>query len=152
MLITMLLSTALVFVTVLVHYEVMRYTSLLLPRLSIPPRQLILVVMAAMFFAHALEIGMYAYGFYLGTEYFGLGGLGGVLSGHFDDHLYFSIVNYTTLGLGDIYPLGSLRMMAGMESLVGLVMIAWTASFAYLNMEKFWNMHNADQPRRRRKK
>jgi hypothetical protein len=31
-------------------------------------------------------------------------------------------------------------------------MIAWSASFTYLNMEKFWDMHAAGKPRRRRKK
>jgi hypothetical protein len=54
MFIAMLFSAALVFVSVLVHYEAMRYTSLWLPRLPIHPRQLILVVIAAMFLAHTV--------------------------------------------------------------------------------------------------
>jgi hypothetical protein len=152
MLIAMLFSSLLVFATVLVHYEVMRYTSQLLPHLTIRPRQLILVVIAAMFLAHTVEVWMHAYVFYLITHQFGLGGFGGAFSGEFHDYLYFSTVTYTSLGLGDVYPLGGLRLMAGVESLAGLVMIAWSASFAYLNMEKFWNMHAADKPRRRRKK
>jgi len=36
--------------------------------------------------------------------------------------------------------------MAGIETLTGLVMIAWSASFTYLAMEKFWGLH---RPRRR---
>ena len=152
MLIAMLFSTLLVFLTVLVHYEVMRYTSLKLPRLPIPPGRLILVVIAAMFLAHTVEVWMHAYVFYLITDHFGLGGFGGVFSGAFHDYLYFSTVTYTSLGLGDVYPLGGLRLMSGVESLTGLVMIAWSASFTYINMESFWNMHVAVRPRRRRRK
>ncbi|MGE5242209.1 MAG: ion channel [Bacteroidota bacterium] len=48
-------------------------------------------------------------------------------------------MTYTSLGLGDVYPLGDLRLIAGIESLIGLLMIAWSASFTYLMMEKFWN-------------
>lgn len=152
MFIAMLFSTALVFTTVLVHYEVMRYTTLILPHLPLRPRQLILVVIAAMFFAHTVEVWMHAYAFYLIADRFGLGGFGGAIRGEFHDYLYFSTVTYTSLGLGDVYPLGGLRLMSGVESLAGLVMIAWSASFTYLNMEKFWNMHAAYKPRRRRKK
>jgi hypothetical protein len=39
---------------VLIHYEALRFTSLL-GRLTIPPRPRILAVMAAVFFAHTLE-------------------------------------------------------------------------------------------------
>jgi hypothetical protein len=30
---------------------------------------------------------------------------------------------------------------AGIESLTGLVLITWTASFSYLSMERFWGAH-----------
>ena len=65
---------------------------------------------------------------------------------HFVDYLYFSTATYTSLGYGDIYPLGGLRLMAGIETITGLMMIAWSASFTYLTMEKFWGLHG---PRRR---
>ncbi|MDB5947629.1 MAG: two pore domain potassium channel family protein, partial [Ramlibacter sp.] len=52
--------------------------------------------------------------------------------------LYFSIETYTSLGFGDVFPLGQIRMLAGMEALTGLLMISWTASFTYLEMSRFW--------------
>jgi hypothetical protein len=52
------------------------------------------------------------------------------------------------LGLGDIAPLGPVRLLAGVEALNGLLMIAWTASFTYLSMEKFWSPHARDQRNR----
>ena len=51
------------------------------------------------------------------------------------------MVSYTTLGIGDIYPLEGLRLMTGVESLAGLLMITWSASFTYLTMEKYWPLH-----------
>ena len=40
--------------------------------------------------------------------------------------------------------------MAGIETITGLMMIAWSASFAYLAMEKFWGLHGPRRARRRR--
>lgn len=146
MLIAMILSTVMVLVTVLIHYEVLRLTSLLLPRLKVPPRQRTLVVIVATFIAHTIEIWLYAITFFLVTDHFGIGSFGGSLENHFVDYLYFSTATYTSLGYGDIYPLGGLRLMAGIETITGLMMIAWSASFTYLTMEKFWGLHG---PRRR---
>lgn len=137
--IAMLFSAVLIFATVLVHYEVMRYTSVLVTRLSLRPRQLILVIITALFFAHTVEVWLHAYAFYLVAHHFGIGGLIGQFAGEFRDYLSFSSVTYTSLGLGGVYPVGDLRLMAGAESLAGLLMIAWSASFTYIYMEKFWN-------------
>ena len=52
--------------------------------------------------------------------------------------MYFSIETYTTLALGDIYPTGAIRMLAGIEALTGRVMISWTAAFTYLEMTQYW--------------
>ncbi|MBT7370542.1 MAG: two pore domain potassium channel family protein, partial [Gammaproteobacteria bacterium] len=35
-------------------------------------------------------------------------------------------------------PTGHLRFLSGLESLVGLVLIGWTASFIYVEMTRFW--------------
>jgi hypothetical protein len=145
MLLVLLISTVLVLLVVLVHYEVLRFTSLLLPRLTIRPRQRILVVILAAFLAHAVEVGLYAVAYYFLADDVGLGHFGGSFQNHFSDFLYFSTATYTSLGYGDIYPVGGLRLLAGIETVVGLMMIGWSASFTYLAMEKFWGLHG---PRR----
>jgi hypothetical protein len=145
LLLPLVVSTLLLLAVVLVHYEVLRFTSLLLPRLHIPPRQRILVVIGAAFFAHTVEIWLYAAAYYFLADHFGIGGFGGLLGHGFIDYLYFSTATYTSLGYGDIYPLGGLRLMAGIETIAGLMMIGWSASFTYLTMEKFWGLHG---PRR----
>jgi hypothetical protein len=68
----------------------------------------------------------------------GIGALAGHLAGTSIDFFYFSTTMYTTLGIGDIWATGPIRIVAGIESLTGLVLITWTASFSYLAMERFW--------------
>jgi hypothetical protein len=140
-LLPLLVSMVLVLTVVLIHYEVLRFTSLLLPRLTMPPRPRILLVLLAAFFAHSVEVLLYAIAYFLLSNQLGIGRLSGVLEFHFVDYLYFSTSTYTTLGYGDVYPLGGLRLMASFESIVGLMMIGWSASFTYLTMEKFWGLH-----------
>ena len=40
-----------------------------------------------------------------------------------------------------------MRLLAGVEGLLGLLMIGWSASFTYLMMEKLWLDHR--QPRKK---
>jgi hypothetical protein len=67
----------------------------------------------------------------------------GTLTGNFDgsilDCVYFSFTTFTTLGFGDIVPIGDLRFLVGIESLTGLVLITWTASFLFLEMQRYWS-------------
>ncbi|MCA9111260.1 MAG: two pore domain potassium channel family protein, partial [Planctomycetaceae bacterium] len=54
------------------------------------------------------------------------------------DYGYFSFVAYTSLGFGDITPKGPVRFMTALETLTGLILIAWTASFIFLQMQVNW--------------
>jgi hypothetical protein len=38
-----------------------------------------------------------------------------------------------------------MRLIAGVESLDGLVLIGWSASFTYLAMEEYWGSKRADR-------
>ena len=52
------------------------------------------------------------------------------------DLFYYSISTYTTLGVGDVYFTGVARITSGIQSLIGLIMIAWSASHIYLKIQK----------------
>ncbi len=54
------------------------------------------------------------------------------------DAVYLSATTYTTLGFGDLAPVGPIRFLAGMVALTGFVLIAWSASFTYLEMSREW--------------
>jgi uncharacterized membrane protein len=68
-----------------------------------------------------------------------LGNLTGNFAGELADCVYFSITTYTSLGFGDVEPSGAIRFVAGIEALVGLVLITWTASFMFIEMTNFWS-------------
>ena len=76
---------------------------------------------------------------------FSIGGLAGHLEGDLLDFFYFSMATYTTLGIGDLHPSGAMRLVASVESLNGLVLIGWSASFTYLTMEEFWGTKRGAQ-------
>ncbi|MCA9451483.1 MAG: two pore domain potassium channel family protein, partial [Nitrospira sp.] len=59
----------------------------------------------------------------------------GCVGSGFEVCVYYSFVTHTTLGFGDLIPTGPLRFLTGIESLTGLVLITWTASCIYLQME-----------------
>jgi ion channel len=56
----------------------------------------------------------------------------------FTDIFYFSGTTYTTVGYGDVVLIGDGRVLSVVESLMGLVLIAWTASFTYYEMNRKW--------------
>ena len=88
--------------------------------------------------AHIVEIWMFGAAFYFMVHYGDFGSLQGNFSGSLIDCVYFSFTNYTTVGYGDIAPLGALRFLAGVEGLTGLSLITWSASFMFMEMTKFW--------------
>ena len=88
--------------------------------------------------AHAIEIWIFALVYYKMHHASGWGSLVGNFDGSLMDCGYFSFTVFTTLGFGDIEPLGNLRYLIGVESLTGLVLITWTASFLYYEMQRHW--------------
>lgn len=86
--------------------------------------------------AHVVEIWVFAFAYYFQHHTEGVAKLEGAFDGSLIDAAYFSITTYTTVGFGDITPVGDLRFLAGIESLVGLLLITWTASFIFIEMQR----------------
>jgi len=144
----MVLAAILVVACIVINYEMMRLTAdLLLQRLSlIPKRAHVVIGICACFVAHTLEVWLFALVYWvlaIETD----SGFADEARRHFLDYLYFSTETYTSLGFGDARLLtDDLRLLAGIEAMIGLVLIAWTASFNYFMFEHYWVEH----PRRRR--
>lgn len=140
MLTVFLINSCVVALCVVIHYEVLLQLTRVIPRLRIRHRFRILIGVFGALVAHTLEIWVFA------LAYFGMHRHDdwGYLDGNFDGSLlasgYFSFTTYTTLGLGDIEPHGYLRYLTGVESLTGLVLITWTASFLYIEMTRNWEV------------
>lgn len=133
-----LVNTLVIATAVLLHYEFLFRFTVWMPKMKIRHRFRIL---AGVFFAlvtHSLEIWIFGVSFWLMHNADGWGELRGNFDNSILDAIYFSFTSYTTLGTGDIHPVGDLRFLSGLESLTGLVLITWTASFLYLEMTRYW--------------
>jgi hypothetical protein len=135
-----LVCVVLILVTVLFHYEVLKGITLLLAKPRHGPRVRILYMVLGLTMLHTLEILIFAAGYKL-LSLLDLGMLSGMPSEHFYYYFYYSAVSYTTLGFGDIIPLGPLKLLTAMEALLGLGFITWSASFTFLEMQKLWNVN-----------
>lgn len=134
-----LINIFLVTTVVLIHYEFLSRLSYYHDNKPVKPRMRVLKGVVGALIAHSVEVWVFAAGYYfqLKTTLFGS------MKGQFDDSLwdcvYFSFTTYTTLGFGDIEPHGLLRFLTGIESLTGLVLITWSASFLFIKMQKYWH-------------
>ncbi|MDB5929316.1 MAG: Ion transport 2 domain protein [Polaromonas sp.] len=134
----------LIALTTLAHFEVLSSLNTRLPALRIPGRSKLLVVIFAAFVAHALEIALYGFVLFGLVHLFDVGSLSGLGGSSLENCLYFSAETYSSLGFGDLIPNGPIRLLAGVEALNGLLLIGWSASYAYLAMERFWGRGNQD--------
>ena len=133
------LSLLLLAVCVFVHYEAFRVIAGRIKRPGSAERRLVLQVVVIALCAHLIEIAVFAFGYFLADAVLDLGNFTGVREAQAIDYLYFSIETYTSLGVGDIYPTGVMRLVAGIECLIGLIMIGWSTSFTYLSMRQLWD-------------
>lgn len=137
-----LICISMVLAVIAIHHEALSFVGkILLPRFSRPRRWHVSLTVFIFVCAHIIEIVVCAFAFYISGEFLGIGNLlGAHFNNTFNSYLYYSFASYTSLGLGDIYPVGFLKLLTGVEALVGLLMIGWTASFLLLEMRSFWSL------------
>ncbi len=82
--------------------------------------------LAALYFAFA----------YLVSQDMGLGGFDTPAALSFVDIYHFSLVNLTTLGLGDVIPTLHLKFLAGLEAMTGFLLISCSASHVFQIMKR----------------
>lgn len=140
MLAIFIINSVVMTLVVVIHYEFLFQFTQLMPRLAIRHRFRIVLGVFAALAAHALEVIIFGLAYYYIDHSPNWGHLEGNLEGTLGDYVYFSFTSYTTLGTGDIEPLGDIRYLTGLESLVGLVLITWTASFLYIEMKRYWDL------------
>ncbi|MDJ0909776.1 MAG: potassium channel family protein [Woeseiaceae bacterium] len=138
--ITGLVTAVVVVVAVMLHYEGLRLMSdrLLVGRQHLRRRRIVLMILALLSL-HIVEVWIFGIAYYVLLQFDGFGALLGETSMGFFDCIYYSAAVYTTVGFGDIYPVGPIRTMTGTEAITGLTMITWSASYTFVEMLKTWS-------------
>ncbi|MBS7663684.1 two pore domain potassium channel family protein [Pseudomonas lalucatii] len=131
-------NSLVVVAAVVIHYEFLSRLTVLLPRLRIRQRLRIVLGVCGALVAHAVEVWLFAFAYFFMHNAEGWGWLAGSFDGSLLDCVYFSFTTFTTLGFGDIQPYGVVRYLTGIEALTGLVLITWTASFLFVEMQRYW--------------
>jgi hypothetical protein len=103
------------------------------PRIAVASTVLVVIAL------HFLEIGLYAWLIDILLNTGRYGGLEG--AGENPDSLtvfYFAAVAYTTLGFGDIVPVGAMRLISTVLPLTGMILVAFSASVIILVVQRSW--------------
>ncbi|MEM7577259.1 MAG: potassium channel family protein [Planctomycetota bacterium] len=135
-----LVTVPTVIACVLLHWAALSWLIRFFKARQIKPQPALLIGVFVLLSVHLVEITCFA-----GTMFAmwhtvpeAMGKLVGSDVDAFFDVWYFSACVYTTVGFGDLVPVGPSRFFAGVVALVGLLMITWSASFTFLVMQRAW--------------
>lgn len=133
-------------ITIAIHYEFMIVLGRVMKKIRSDGRLRIILAVMILVIAHVIEVYLFAGAFYAGEHWIGIGAIQGEMVGTLSDYAYFSAVSYTSVGYGDIFATGHLRIIAGLEALIGLLMIAWSGAFTVYFMQRFWSEKSEKTP------
>jgi hypothetical protein len=126
---------------VLVHYEgLVRLSAGLGRRHESQRRRRVLHGIFGVLALHVIEIWVFGIATWLLLMWPETGAVSGAHALSLLDAIYLSAVTYTTVGFGDLAPVGPIRFLCGTEALSGFVLITWSASFTFLEMDRFWRV------------
>ncbi|MDI9246402.1 potassium channel family protein [Marinobacter sp. CHS3-4] len=133
-----LINALIVIIVVVIHNQALLRLSGLLSRMHQGHHFRLITGVLGILATHTLQVWIFAVAFYLMNHSASWGELAGNFDGSILDCVYFSFSTFTTLGYGDIEAFGVLRFLTGIEALTGLVLITWSASFLFVEMQKYW--------------
>ena len=127
-------------VCVVTHCRALRQITNLLGKMKLAAQARMTILFLLLLSVHIFEIWIFGFCYYLSEVAMGGDAMTGPRTEGFLEYIYFSAVTYTTIGYGDLLPLGPVRFVAAVEALSGLLMIGWSASLTYLEMQRFWKI------------
>ncbi len=136
-----IISITLVIITSVIFYEILCFILRLVAKYDFKPRRLMLVLVLSIFAGHTFSVWLYGVVYWMLAHYFGFPALTGDYQEHFFAYIYFSAATYSSLGIGDVFPHGALRFIAGVEVLNGLMLIGWSVTFTYFAVQQLWETH-----------
>lgn len=117
------------------HYGLMGLNALVGEAKKNPHGSIIMTFMGLLVL-HTLEVLAFAFVYWAILQWEWMGGFGGEFGGTWDDLIYFSGINFTTLGYSQIEAKGPIRLINMMQSLGGFMVLTWSATFIYSVWEK----------------
>ena len=141
------INAVLVLFAIFLHYEVLYHLARqMADKLHLARRFRVLLSVCVIFMAHVVEIWVFALGYYYTLNMPGMGKLIGenLAHGGLMDCAYLSFVTFTTVGYGDLVVHGYARYLTGLEALTGLVLVTWSASFLFIEMQRYWPGSKSD--------
>ncbi len=134
-------TLAAVVAVISIHYEGLVLLSRWIARAAERPvRRRVLHAMFAVLALHVVEIWVFGIVLWALVQWPACGRVVGDDPLLLLDAIYFSAMTFTTVGFGDLAPVGPIRLLSGTEAITGFVLIGWTVSFTYLEMERFWRV------------
>lgn len=128
---TIVLSLATVFICVFLHYEALRLLALVTHRRRSGPRRALFLVIASLIATHLAEIAVFGLAFFASAKWLALGSFVDTHSMAEMDYFYYAAETYSSLGYGDIYPLGDIRLLASITPLIGILLLGWSSAFLF---------------------
>jgi len=136
--IVMLLTAIAVAGTVGLHYEGLNWLARRLTQRGQNRRRRVLHAVVGALILHIAEIWIFGVAYWLSLALPDAGGLTGAPESGLLDTVYLSAMTFSTVGFGDVAPHGAIRFIAGTEAVLGLFVIAWSATFTYYEMSRNW--------------
>mgnify|MGYP001086781985 CR=1 FL=1 len=105
-------------------------------RSTLPTQVILPACVLILLSIHIVQVLVYALAHFVIEVMFGdrIGSLA-LADGSLVERIYFSAVVFSTLGFGDIVPVGPIRLLVAIESINGLMLIAWSATLTYTMLE-----------------
>jgi len=128
---TFLILVTTIIASVLMHFEALQ----ILARRPLHGRLGLVGAVLALLAAHLLEVGLFGTAFYGATKWLGIGSFAGEHGMTAIDYYYYAAETYSSLGYGDIYPVGEIRLMASVTPIVGILLLGWSSTFLYSNLK-----------------
>ncbi len=142
MLIIIPLATLLVIVAVLMHYHgLTRIARFAFSGKYLTAHHLVMVILCVLCL-HLAEILVFSGGIYISHNILHLGDFKGDREFNLIDYFHISAETFVTVGYGDLYPVGPLRVITSLESLTGILLVSWSGAFSYFTIQEIWKRQN----------
>ena len=126
-----LLSIIAVLATSILHYESVHRLDLLARRPASRRHFSMLLIICSIIAVHLADIFFYSLIYRFAIDVLHIGSVSSATITSPMEMFYFAAETYSSLGQGDLLPIGAIRIISSISSLNGLLLLAWSGSFLY---------------------